>query len=126
MKPCARCGEPTSIWQRDLTSGICRKCRKAEAAAHPYSLTKLTPIGWLLTLATIGVIVGLMIPYGVWLNELLPADRRPPYLLLALPVLGVALLVFTAGALVLKELGMPAWKQEQKDNDQPEDQKLDG
>jgi hypothetical protein len=32
MKKCPRCGKPVSMWQRDLFSGICHKCRTQEAA----------------------------------------------------------------------------------------------
>lgn len=26
MAACPRCGQPASIWQRDIFSGVCRKC----------------------------------------------------------------------------------------------------
>jgi hypothetical protein len=118
MKRCTQCGEPASIWERDLTTGICRKCRKAEAAEHPLSLSNLTLTGWLLTFVIIGVIVGLMIPYGRWLHDLLPGGRYPA-LLLALPVLIAALILFAVGALILKRLGMPVWKPGHEDQGQP-------
>jgi hypothetical protein len=31
MAKCPGCGETTSIWQRDLSTGLCRKCQKAAA-----------------------------------------------------------------------------------------------
>lgn len=35
MAVCPRCSQPTSIWQRDIFSGVCRKCM---AATTPASL----------------------------------------------------------------------------------------
>jgi hypothetical protein len=31
MKTCPKCGQPTSLWSRDLSSGACRQCQQAEA-----------------------------------------------------------------------------------------------
>ena len=31
MKTCPKCGQPTSLWSRDLSSGVCRQCQQAEA-----------------------------------------------------------------------------------------------
>jgi MFS family permease len=121
MTLCSRCGNQTSIWQRGLFSGICRNCRNADAANEPYSLSKLTRAGWLLTLATIALIVGLMLPYGGWLYGLLPKGRYPEQVV-ALPVLLVGLAFFAVGSLVLKWLGVPVWKQRDQEGGKPPDQ----
>lgn len=31
MKTCPKCGQPTSIWSRSLSSGLCSQCEQAEA-----------------------------------------------------------------------------------------------
>jgi MFS family permease len=109
MKPCSQCGEPASVWTHDPLLGLCRKCRKANAAAHPLSLSHLTFSGWLLTFVTIGVLVGLMIPYGGWLSDHLPGGHYPAEIL-ALPIIALALAFFAMGAFVLKRSGLPVWK----------------
>lgn len=73
------------------------------------NLSDLTLVGWLLTLATIGIIVVLMIfSGGIW-NDLLPPGRYPA-LLLAVPGLLIGILFFAIGALVLKAVGQPVMK----------------
>ena len=70
-------------------------------------LSDLTVWGWLLALATIGLIVGLMIPWGGWLYDALPKGRFPyPALLLALPVLLVGIGVFVLGTIALNAIGL--------------------
>ena len=59
-------------------------------------LSDLTAWGWFLLLATIGVIVGVMIPWGGWLYHLLPGGSYPA-LLLALPVLAQQFLILSVG-----------------------------
>jgi hypothetical protein len=76
----------------------------------PLSLAKLTWAGWSLTVTTIAVMVGLMIPYGSWLYDFLPEGTYPA-LALALPVLILAFGFFAVGWLVLKGIGIPVWKQ---------------
>ena len=70
-------------------------------------LSDLTVWGWLLALATIGLIVGLMIPWGGWLYDVLPGDRFPyPAILLALPVLLLGIGIFVLGAVALNAIGL--------------------
>ena len=81
--------------------------RKAAGAVFGTRLSDLTIWGWLLALATIGLIVGLMIPWGGWLYDVLPGGRFPyPALLLALPVLLLGIGVFVLGAVALNAVGL--------------------
>jgi hypothetical protein len=59
-----------------------------------------------------------MIPYGGWLSDHLPSGRYPA-LILAMPVLVMAVILFAIGAFVLKRLGLPAWKSSQENPGQP-------
>jgi hypothetical protein len=114
MKPCSQCGEPASVWTHDPITGLCRKCRKANAAADPLSLSNLTISGWLLTFGTIGLLVGLMLPYGRWLSAHVPGGQYLAHVL-ALPVLALAVAFFALIARVLKQLGLPVWKLSHED-----------
>ena len=72
-------------------------------------LSDLTLVGWLLTLATIGVIVGLLVGFGGMWNDLLPSGQYP-VILLAIPGLVAGVLFFIIGAVVLKAVGLPVVK----------------
>ncbi|HTK75868.1 MAG TPA: hypothetical protein VL371_11465 [Gemmataceae bacterium] len=79
-------------------------------------LSDLTVWGWLLALASIGVIVGGMIPWAGWLYAVLPRTLysiavRYPAEFLALPVLILGIGVFALGALILKSIGLPIIRQ---------------
>ena len=92
------------------------KCRGSDPRRHEAAstgdrkamikLSDLTLAGWLLTLATIGVVVGLLVAFGGMWNELLP-DGQYPAILLALPGLLAGVVFFVVGALVLKAVGLP-------------------
>jgi hypothetical protein len=120
MKRCTNCDEPASFWQRDLFTGVCRKCRKAEADENPLSLSHLTLSGWLLTFVTIGVMVGIAILLGAWLYERVPVApfRRA---ILGVSVIGGGLMVFALVAVVLNRLGLPVWRSKPEDEPKPQD-----
>ena len=73
-------------------------------------LSDLTLVGWLLTLATIAVIVGLLVAFGGMWNDLVP-DGQYPAILLALPGLLAGVVFFIVGAVILKAVGLPVTKQ---------------
>jgi hypothetical protein len=106
---CTVCGKAVSLWQRDFNSGACSQCRQAAAAKDPLNISNLTLAGWLLTAGTVMAMTTLAILYGRWLYDLLPPGRYPR-LLLALPLLGVAALIFCAGYRLLNSFGIPVWK----------------
>jgi hypothetical protein len=81
-------------------------------------LSDLTAVGWLLTLATIGIIVVLMIYSGSIWNDVLPAGRYPA-ILLAAPGLIIGIVFFAVGAFVLKAAGLPAFKRPPTPDQQP-------
>ena len=72
-------------------------------------LSDLTLVGWLLTLATTGVIVGLLVGFGGMWNDQLPSGQYP-VILLAIPGLIAGVLFFIIGAVVLKAVGLPVVK----------------
>jgi hypothetical protein len=63
----------------------------------------------MLTLATIGIMVSLVVYSGSIWYEVLPAGEYPA-ILLATPGLLIGILFFAVGAVVLKKAGLPAIK----------------
>jgi hypothetical protein len=113
MAKCSRCGKESSIFNRDLTSGLCADCRREDAANNPWSLSNLTRAGWLLTLATLVLIGGLAIPYGQWLSQFFPNGLGGNYgamALLAGPLLLSALAFFKGGTYALGSVNIPIWQ----------------
>lgn len=72
-------------------------------------LSDLTLAGWLLTLATIAVVAGLLVAFGGMWNELLPEGQYSVFLL-ALPGLLAGIVFFIIGAVILKAVGLPVTK----------------
>lgn len=110
MKNCPKCGEAASIWRRNLFDGTCRNCRKAEAAQEAFSLSRLTGTGWILTMMTAVLILGLTIPFAQWLYQVLPQGNYPAELL-AIPILILAGMFFCLISNLLKRCGRPVWKE---------------
>ena len=77
-------------------------------------LSDLTVWGWMLLLATVGVIFGLMIRWGRWLYDMLPPGGYPT-LLLALPVLLLGIGFYALGALLLNAIGLRVIRQSRKE-----------
>ena len=88
-------------------------------------LSDLTLAGWLLTLATIGVIVGLLVGFGGYWNDLLPSGQYPA-ILLALPGLAAGVLFFVIGAVVLRAVGLPIVKTAPPPDGSPKENPVDG
>lgn len=74
------------------------------------NLSDLTFVGWLHSLATIAIVLGLMFVSGQLFSDMLPAGRYPVALLIA-PGLLVAGIYFAIGSFVLGRCGLPVSKQ---------------
>jgi hypothetical protein len=72
-------------------------------------LSDLTLVGWLLALATIGIVVLLAIYSGTLWTEIMPGMRGPE-VLLAAPSILIGILFFGIGTFVLRAAGFPIVK----------------
>jgi hypothetical protein len=82
----------------------------AKAEPMNINLSDLTLVGWLHTLVTIVVVVGLMLVSGQIYHHELPAGQYPVALLIA-PGLLVAGIYFAIGSLILRRFGLPVVRQ---------------
>ena len=76
-----------------------------------YRVSDLLPAGWILVVVTAAAVIMCGLPYGAWLQTVLP--NNPPvmskvtFLLGLAPLVGVAVLVFWMGSRLLNGLGIP-------------------